>query len=205
MPATVRGTCSHCGYESPTFVPAGFAVLITDADEDRRRQLGETVPIVLHPFRDYVLEEFDLSFHSTAWGGQLVEVQNLICRDCGRSTETRRLTAGGVAIGCGGCSAIAVLGMIAGAATAFAVGNPFIGAGVAVALSVILATGIEFGANRFVRWRYRERAAAVDTSRMCSHCGGWNCVLAGPRGGPFPCPECGENTVRMVPIARSGG
>jgi predicted RNA-binding Zn-ribbon protein involved in translation (DUF1610 family) len=205
MPPTFRGTCFQCGYESPELTAGGFAILVTDRDEDRRRRAGESVPVVLHPFADFVLDEFGLSFHSTAWGGQLVEVQTLVCRDCGRATETRRLTAGGVAIGCGGCTAIAASGLVAGVVASFAIGNPFLGAGVGVALCVLVAAIIEFGSNRFVRNRYRERAAAVDTPRMCVHCGGWNCVRPGPRSGPFPCPDCGETAVRIVPVARSGG
>jgi predicted RNA-binding Zn-ribbon protein involved in translation (DUF1610 family) len=205
MPPTFRGTCTNCGYVSPELTPGGFAVFVTDADEDRRRRDGERLPVVLHPFADFVLDEFGLSFATTAWGGQLVEVQNLVCRDCGRATETRRLTAGGVAIGCGGCSAIAALGFVAGVAATFAFENPFLGAGVGVGFCVLTAAAVEFGANRFVRRRFRERVAAVDTPRMCSHCGSGNCVLPGPRGGPFPCPDCGEAAVRIVPVARSGG
>lgn len=205
MPPVFRGTCSHCGYESPVFSSGGFAIMVTDRDEDRRRRAGETVPVVLHPFAEFVLDEFGLSFHSAAWGGQLVEVQSLICRDCGRGSEVRRLTAGGVAIGCGGCSAIALSGLVAGTAAAFALNNPFLGAGVGVAFCVLTAAAVEFGADRFVRHRYRERAAAVDTRRMCSQCGSWNCVRPGPRSGPFPCPDCGETAVRLVPVARSGG
>lgn len=201
MPLVFRGNCEQCGYESPDLSPGGFAVLVTDSDEDRRRRNGENLPVVLHPFAEFVLDEFGLSFHSTAWGGQLVEVRNLVCRDCGRTTESRHLTAGGVAIGCGGCSAIAATGFIVGLVSAFVVGNPFLGAGIGVALCVLSATGIEFGANRLVRRRYRERADAVDVPPMCSHCGGWHCVPPGPRGGPFPCPECGQTSVRMVPIA----
>lgn len=206
MPLTFRGNCSQCGYETPELIPGGFAVLVTDQEEDLRRQRGQTVPVVLHPFKDFVLDEFGLTFHTTAWGGQLVEVQNLVCRDCGRVSESRRLTAGGVAIGCGGCSAIAGLGLVAGLVTGLLIANPFLGAGIGIAFCVLTATGIEFGANRYVRWRYRERAEAVELSRMCTHCGGWNCVQLGTRGGgPFPCPDCGENAVRMVPVARSGG
>lgn len=205
MPLVFRGNCSHCGYESPEVSPGGFVVFVTDADEDARRRNGEPVPVVTHPFAEFVLEEFGLSFHSTAWGGQLVEVQNRVCRDCGRVTEQRRLTAGGVAIGCGGCAGIAGMGMVLGIATGLLVANPFVGAGLGVALCVLLVTTIEFGANRYVRWRYKERADAIDTPGMCQHCGGWNGVQVGTRGGgPFPCPECGETSVRMVPIARPG-
>ncbi len=206
MPLSFRGSCNECGYETPELKPGGFAILVTDRDEDRRRRQGEPVPVVLHPFTDYVLDEFGLSFATSAWGGQLVEIQNLICRDCGHITESRRLTAGGVAIGCGGCSAIAVMGLITGITIGFLIGNPFIGAGIGVALCVFSATVIEFGASRLVRWRYRERADAVDRPRMCYHCGGWNCVPLGTRGvGPFPCPDCGGISVRLVPIARTGG
>ena len=205
MPLRFRGNCSHCGYESPEMSPGGFAVFVTDRDEDQRRRRGQSVPVVLHPFKDFVLDEFGLSFHSTAWGGQLVEVQNLVCRDCGRVTESRRLTAGGVAIGCGGCSAIAVAGLVIGVVSGLVASNPFIGAGIGVACCVLAATAIEFGATRLVRRRFPERAEAVDAPRMCSNCGGWNCARLGARGGPFPCPDCGETSVRMVPVARSGG
>ncbi len=205
MPLVFRGDCSHCGYESPEVSAGGFVVFVTDREEDARRRRGEPVPVVTHPFANYVLEEFGLSFHSTAWGGQLVEVQNLVCRDCGRVTQHRRLTAGGVAIGCGGCAGIGGMGLVLGIAVGFFVANPFIGVGIGITLCVLLATSIEFGASRLVRWRFRERAEAIDTTRMCHHCGGWNCVPVGSRGGgPFPCPECGETSVRMVPIARPG-
>ncbi len=205
MPPTFRGTCSHCGYESPELSAGGFAILVTDRDEDRRRRAGEPVPVVLHPFAEFVLDEFGLSFHSAAWGGQLVETHTLVCRDCGRGTEARRLTAGGVAIGCVGCSGIALGGLVAGVAAGFALGNPFLGAGVGIAACVLTAAVVEFGSDRFVRARFRERADAVDTPRLCAHCGGGNCVRPGPRGGPFPCPDCGETAVRLVPVARSGG
>ena len=217
MPLVFRGNCSHCGYESPDVSAGGFVVFVTDREEDARRRQGETLPVVTHPFAEYVLEEFGLSFHSTAWGGQFVEVQNLVCRDCGRVTQHRRLTAGGVAIGCGGCAGIGAMGLVLGIAVGFFVANPFVGAGLGIALCVLLATGIEFRANRLVRWRYRERAEAVDTTRMCHHCGGWNCVPSAPaaaarspapsaakrRCGWSPSPAPAERTA-AVPAAHLG-
>jgi len=130
MSPTYRITCPTCGYESRPRVGADFQLLVTDAAEDDRRRAGEPVPVVYHPFTDFVLDEFGLSFASAAWGGRLVAVCGAVCRGCGHTFDRRHLTAGGVRVGCGGCLGLAAGGVIISMATGVLVGNPFIGLGV---------------------------------------------------------------------------
>src|SRR4051794_38576837 len=48
MPPVYQGPCSGCGYEPPPVTPGGPCLLVTDADEDRRRRAGEHLPVVFH-------------------------------------------------------------------------------------------------------------------------------------------------------------
>lgn len=198
MPLVFHAACADCGYESPALSPGGFAVLVPDTDEPTPPILGRRHPPVLHPFAPYVLDEFGLTFASAAWGGQLVEFETVVCRDCGRVFERRRLTAGGAAIGCAGCLTLAAAAAVVAVVVAIAVGNPFVGLGVGAVAAVAVAAVIECGASGIVRRRYRDRVGQVDTPRTCPDCGGRRCSRVGSGGGPFPCPSCGHRAVRIV-------
>jgi hypothetical protein len=204
MSVTYRRHCTECEFQPPDITAGGFSVFVTNSEEDARRQGGETLPVVLHPLMPYVLDEFGLSYHSVAWGGQLVAVQNCVCRECGHVFEKRQLTTGGVTIGCGGCVVVAVLVFVVGAIVAFASGNPFIGSGVGVAVGVLAATGTEWSAHWLVRWRYPRRAEAVDTEPACRTCGSsrW-LLLASAVGQALPCPNCGQRGQQFTPISRA--
>jgi hypothetical protein len=199
MPVVFQGCCSACGYDTPPVTAGGPCVLVTDADEDRRRRIGEPVPVVLHPLAPYVLDEFGLSFASAAWGGRLVEVRQLVCRDCGRAFERRWLTAGGVPVGCGGCLGIVAAGGLAAAATAVIAENPFLGLAVGGLTGAGLLAAIELGGSPLVRRRYPHRAAAVRTSPACPDCGSRAGIPVDRLRGPVPCPRCGTRALNYLP------
>jgi hypothetical protein len=196
MPPLFQGTCSACGYEPPPVSPGGPCLLVTDAAEDRRRRIGEHVPVVLHPLTPYVLNEFGLSFALAAWGGRLVEARRLVCPDCGRVYERRWLTAGGVPVGCGGCLGIAVFAGAAAAAAGVAARNPFAGLAIGGAAGAGLLAAAELGASVIVRWWYPERAAAVRTPAECPDCGGRPGIRVNKLRKTVPCPQCGSKTMR---------
>lgn len=200
MPLVFHAACDECDYVAPALPAGGFAVYIPDPP-DAAPLLGRDHPPVVHPFAPYVLDEFGLTFASAAWGGRLVAVQSLLCSECGRHFERRRLTAGGAALGCGGCLTVAVGGFTVGLAVAFLSGNPFVGAGVGVAVGVAVTAILEIGATAIVRYRYPDRTAAVDTPKECPHCGGRRAMKV-KAGGPFPCPGCGARAVRLTPVVR---
>lgn len=200
MPLVFRAACGECEYQSADIPPGGYAVLVPDPDGPPL--LAADHPPVLHPFAPFVLDEFGLTFATAAWGGQLVERSSMACRDCGRVFERRRLTAGGAALGCGGCGVIAGLAVALGAVAAFASGNPFVGGGVGAVAGVLLAAGVEMGASAIVRGRYPDRARAVDTPRTCPGCHGNRVARVGSGSGPFPCPACGRRAVRFTAVAR---
>jgi ribosomal protein L37AE/L43A len=202
MPLVFHAACADCGYEAADLSPGGFAVLVPDAETDSPPILGRHHPPVLHPFAPFVLDEFGLSFATAAWGGQLVERETVVCRECGRVFERRRLTAAGAAVGCGGCLAIAGGAFAVAVVVGLVTGNPFVGAGAGAVVAVAAGAVAEFGASAFVRRRFRERAATVDTPRTCPDCGGRRVARVGSNGGPFPCPACGRRAVRIVPVAK---
>lgn len=201
MPLVFHAACDRCDYAAPDLPAGGFAVYVPDPP-DAAPLLGRHHPPVIHPFAPFVLDEFGLSFASAAWGGRLIEVESVICTDCGRPFERRRLTAGGAAIGCGGCLAIAGGGFAVGLTAAVLAGNPFVGAGAGTATAVAAAAALEFGSSALVRLRFRDRAAAVDTPRGCPDCGSRRAARVGSGGGPFPCPGCGRRAVRVTPVVR---
>lgn len=202
MPTVYQGTCTACGYEGRPVTAGGPCLLVTDADEDRRRRAGEPVPVLLHPLVPSVLDEFGLSFALAAWGGRLVEVRRVVCRDCGRVYDRRRLTAGGVPVGCGGCLGIAAVGGVVAVATGAAAGNPFVGLAAGGLAGASLLAGVELGASAIVRRRFRYRAAAVRTPPGCPDCGGRHVTPVDRTRGPVPCPQCGSRTLRFQSTRR---
>jgi hypothetical protein len=203
MAVVYRGSCSVCGYESEPTTAGGPHVLVTDDDEDRRRRAGEDVPVILHPLTPYVLDEFGLSFAAAAWDGRLVDVRRLVCRDCGRVYESRRLTAGGVPVGCGGCLGIAAVAVVIAVAAGAILQNPFAGVTVGALAGVGLFAGIELGGSALVRRRFPHRAAAVATPPGCPACGGRVGVPVDRAAGPVPCPQCGGRSLRYLAVGRA--
>jgi hypothetical protein len=202
MSVLIRRHCTECDYDPPTLPAADFAIFVTDREEDERRRAGQALPVVLHPLTPFVLDEFGLSYQRAAWGGQLINQTNYVCRDCGTVFEHRKLTAGGVTIGCGGCLLVGVLVFVVGLMVAFATGNPFIGSGVGVSLGVLVATGTELTAHWVIRWRYPERVQAVDSPALaCPTCQGERVLpLVRAVGQTFLCPRCGQRGQQFTPV-----
>ncbi len=198
-----RSSCTSCEYQSDPISAGGLGIFVTSFEDDERRQFGESPAVVILPFERYILDEFGLSFYSAAWGGQLVELSPMVCRDCGQLSERRRLSAGGVAIGCAGCLGIAITSLTLAVLVAIVVGNPFIGAAVGAGGGVLVSAMIEFGASRIVRYRYANRVNAIDTPPECPHCESLRCVKIESGVGALPCPDCQQRTLVIVPFATS--
>jgi predicted Zn-ribbon and HTH transcriptional regulator len=204
MPAVYQAHCSACNVTSPIGSEGYWAVFLDEPTTSRWAHPDDPHFVVLgHPLESHILSEIGYSYQDAAWGGRLVLVTKAFCRSCGSRFEIRRLSASLGAFGDLGCFGVGTAALGAGVGVGMWVGQGWAGFSAGWATSVFLFGVVESGVRWFVRRRYADRVARVDTPATCPHCGSQDYTRARPFRGPIPCVECGQRAVRLHCVGKS--
>jgi transcription elongation factor Elf1 len=202
MPLIFEGRCSACEAVTPRTSDGYMAVYVDEPALTHAHPCDPNLVILAHPGESWILKEIGYSFEAASLGGRLVSVAKVFCQACGQPFEIRRLTAGLGAFGCVGCFALVVGGVAAIVGVKSLLGN-WIGYLVGCAVFVLLMTVAESAVVRFVRSKYPERVARLDTPAICPHCGSPKYSRPGSLRGLFPCVACGQKAVRFRIVGKS--
>jgi hypothetical protein len=71
-----------------------------------------------------------------------------------------------------------------------------------MAALVTLPWSLQFAAGKLLRWRFADRALAVDTGTACPHCDSAD-TAAAHRAADLPCPECKTRSLQVHIIGMS--
>jgi predicted Zn-ribbon and HTH transcriptional regulator len=201
MPMIYEGRCSACEATTPRTSDGYLAVIVDHAPQDYRHPETLNMAILAHPLETLILEELGFTYRSATRAGRLVSVDSVLCRDCGRPFEIRKLTAG--LIPAIGCLPVIILASIAGIIAAVQLNSLFWGCLWSLCALVLFAWMADFSVYRFVRWQHSERVKQVDTPGCCPHCHSKRYEHPGTLRGKVPCLKCGERAVTYRGVAIS--
>jgi hypothetical protein len=197
VPLIFEGCCSACGAVTPR--TSGFyrAVYLDEPTTSAHVHPEDPHLVILaHPVESLILQETGCTDLSATLGGRLVSVVVVFCLSCGHLFEIRRLTAGFVTLGVGGCLGALALSVAMGVALSLWIGGALgVVAGVAgVGLLLVLLDWLVWA---IVRVWHRDRARQVATPCECPHCGGHEYAPPRIRLKAVPCVACGKRAVEV--------
>jgi hypothetical protein len=176
------------------------AVVDRPAGEPRFLHQDDPRLIVLaHPLERSILRSTGYTLTTCALAGRYVQIHQVICRNCGTLFDVRRLTAPPL-LGC-------PVGLAAGLAAGVLVGIQDESFCLGVTTGYLTAIGVmlllHFPAALFVRWRYRERARAIEGLGECPQCGSRDRAVVPTCKERLPCPACKQRTQAIRTVGMS--
>lgn len=216
MPTIYQGHCASCGYGSAIF-PAGYGAVFVDeppAEPSSSLILGAVLigpasgaefaaqddprlVVLAHQGEQDILEETGYTWWGLAWSGRYVEARRVVSPSCGRIFDVRKLACPpGL-----GCMVGSALGLVAGVAAGIWEGSFCFGGAAGLAVVLVCNGLASLGASAYLRLRFRARALAGPN--RCPGCGADKYVGVEGCRDSFPCPQCGERSMRMQSVGTS--
>jgi hypothetical protein len=196
MAAIFQGECLACGFKTIEGSDVYCARIVdSPSDSPCSHPDDRRLVIVFHPLGDSINKLSGLT-HPTILDGRLVYVRRVICRECGVVYESRRVS-GTNAIGCVGTFCQFAFAGLAAAIIGWKT-KSLILALIVGFLALMATIGITEGlVKQYVRWRWKDRVRQFDYVKPCPHCGSKRYSSFRSSSRKFPCPQCGQVTVRI--------
>lgn len=217
MPVVYQARCDRCSYSSAVFPAEYGAVLVDEPPADRQtalvagavlsgavgdpgfaRQSDPRLVVLAHPIEEHILAGTGYTWFTLAREGRYVWVRRVVCGDCGTLFDVRRLTfpSGlGYQVGC-------LMSLAAGVAVGFWQESFWLGFGAAYGVVMLWSISVGAAGRAYTRFRFRDRAAAIDGPSCCPECESRRYFNVGSRP-VLLCPSCHERSVRIRAVGKS--
>lgn len=204
MAVIYEARCSACNY-SPMRMDDGYLALIVGdpGNSSFAHPEDSRLVIVAHPVEHMVLDQFGESYRSAGLGGRLLEIQNVICANCGTFYELRRLTADFKTLGCQPLLFPLAVACVLGGLVAWRADSICLGFFVGWLSILMNLYVLDLVTDRLVRRRFANRCKEFDRRADCPKCGSRRYARIRWRLRPLPCARCGKRALRITYYGKS--